>query len=141
MTEVKWNYIETSSAIADTGDYNSGVEFTNGKDTLYTNGEDLETDDCKRFCELLDMMPDLWSSKFDAIDFENNQLKKEISFILSERDKFAMEFAEWTQKSDWTYYVSDMIWIKNQDWFNGKETTELLYLFKQSKLQGDNSKK
>ena len=52
---------------------------------------------------------------------------------ISDRDKFAIEFAEWVAKEDWTYYQSDMIWIKNQDYINGKETKELLQLFHSQK--------
>lgn len=49
---------------------------------------------------------------------------------VSDRDKFAMEFVMWLQINQWDYYLSDMIWIKNQDYMNGKETFELLDLFK-----------
>ena len=55
-----------------------------------------------------------------------NLTNEDIIQIYKDQDSFAMAFAEWTHKSDWTYYVSDMIWIKNQDWLNGKETCELL---------------
>ena len=57
--------------------------------------------------------------------------------LILDRDKFAIEFAEWVAKEDWTYYQSDMIWIKNQDYINGKETKELLQLFhSQKQTQG-----
>jgi len=51
---------------------------------------------------------------------------------VSDRDQFAIGFAEWIQLNGWEHYPSDMIWIKNQDYMNGKETTELLALYKQS---------
>jgi len=51
---------------------------------------------------------------------------------VSDRDQFAIGFAEWIQLNGWEHYPSDMIWIKNQDYMNGKETTELLDLYKQS---------
>jgi len=89
MSKTNWTYKEWTSAIADTGDYDSGVEFTNGKDTLYSNGEDLETEDLKKFCEYLDMMPDLWSRKTDALEFENNQLTKQVEHLKSALEKIA----------------------------------------------------
>ena len=56
---------------------------------------------------------------------------------LSDRDQFAIGFAEWIQLNGWEHYPSDMIWIKNQDYMNGKETTELLDLYKQSLTKTD----
>mgnify|MGYP000246922944 CR=1 FL=1 len=75
---MKWTYNECSSAIADTGDYDSHVEFTNGKDIWISNGDEMEIEHLKAFCELLNMMPDLWSQKMDNLEFENSLLKKEI---------------------------------------------------------------
>ena len=57
--------------------------------------------------------------------------------LLSDRDQFAIGFAEWIQLNGWEHYPSDMIWIKNQDYMNGKETTELLDLYKQSLTKTD----
>ena len=56
---------------------------------------------------------------------------------LSDRDRFAIGFAEWIQLNGWEHYPSDMIWIKNQDYMNGKETTDLLDLYKQSLTKTD----
>jgi len=56
---------------------------------------------------------------------------------VSDRDQFAIGFAEWIQLNGWEHYPSDMIWIKNQDYMNGKETTELLALYKQSLTKTD----
>ena len=89
MSKTNWTYKEWTSAIADTGDYDSGVEFTNGKDTLYSNGEDLETEDLQKFCEYLDMMPDLWSRKTDGLEFENSQLTKQVEHLKSALEKIA----------------------------------------------------
>ena len=60
-----------------------------------------------------------------------------IAAHLSDRDQFAIGFAEWIQLNGWEHYPSDMIWIKNQDYMNGKETTELLDLYKQSLTKTD----
>ena len=89
MSKTNWTYKEWTSAIADTGDYDAGVEFTNGKDTLYSNGEDLETEDLQKFCEYLDMMPDLWSRKTDGLEFENSQLTKQVEHLKSALEKIA----------------------------------------------------
>lgn len=86
-TKQKWTFKEWTSSIGETGDYDSGVEFTNGKDTLQTSGEDLETEDLQKFCELMDMMPDLWSYKTDATEFENSQLKKQVEHLKNALDK------------------------------------------------------
>ena len=89
MSKQNWTYKEWTSAIADTGDYDSGVEFTNGKDTLYSSGGDLETEDLQKFCELLEMMPDLWSRKTDELEFENSQLTKQVEHLKSALEKIA----------------------------------------------------
>ena len=79
----KWTYETKTSALADTGDYTSCVWFTNGKDILETSGEDMEQEDCEKFVELLSKMPDLWSHRTDAAEFEVQILKEEISKHLS----------------------------------------------------------
>lgn len=85
----KWTFIEWTSAIADTGDYDSGVEFTNGKDILCASGEDVETEDLEKFCELMDLMPDLSSRKEDELAFENSQLKKQVQHLKSTLEMIA----------------------------------------------------
>jgi len=76
MSKEKWTFSEWSSAIADTGDYDGGVNLTNGKDVWHTSGEDLEDKDLKKFCSLLDLMPDLWSERTDHAEFMLSQLQK-----------------------------------------------------------------
>lgn len=78
MKKNNWTYKEYTVLLADTGDYDSHVEFTNGKDIWISNGDDMETEDLQKFCELLNKMPDLWSMKMDSLEFENSMLKKEI---------------------------------------------------------------
>ena len=73
----KWSYECPTNAIADTGDYDSSVQFTNGRETLQSCRDEIEEDECKVFCELLNKMPDLWSHRTDASEFENSQLQKE----------------------------------------------------------------
>jgi hypothetical protein len=70
-------------------DYISHWKSINGKDTLYSNGEDLETEDLQKFCEYLDMMPDLWSRKTDGLEFENSQLTKQVEHLKSALEKIA----------------------------------------------------
>ena len=77
MPKSNWTYKSYSYSIADTGDYDSHVEFTNGKDTWQTSGENMTDEQCKQFCELLNLMPDLWSHLTDALEFELSQIKKE----------------------------------------------------------------
>ena len=76
--KTKWNYRCDTSALADTGDYESSVTFTNGKEILQSNGEEISDKDCQKFCKLLDKMPDLWSHEADSLRFENSQLQKEL---------------------------------------------------------------
>jgi hypothetical protein len=74
----KWEFTEHSEALADTGDYDYYVRFTNGKDVLQSSGSELEENQLKEFCDLLDAMPDLWSHKLDATEFELSQSNKKI---------------------------------------------------------------
>ena len=76
MSKQKWSFKHTSSALGDTGDYNSSIIFTNGSQTLESSGDDIEAEDCERFCELLNMMPDLWSLNVDKAEFELSLMKK-----------------------------------------------------------------
>ena len=66
-----------------------------------------------------------------------NLTNEDIIQIYKDQDSFAIGFAEWIQLNGWEHYPSDMIWIKNQDYMNGKETTELLDLYKQSLTKTD----
>ena len=86
MSKKEWNYTENTTALADTGDYETIVQFTNGSDCLQTDGDEMEEEDLKTFCHLLNKMPDLWSHKLDATEFENSQLKKQVENL-----KFALE--------------------------------------------------
>ena len=79
----KWTFKTHTSALADTGDYEGFVQFTNGKDILQTSGDEIEEDQLQQFCDLLDCMPDLWSHKNDAIEFENSQLRKQAEHLKS----------------------------------------------------------
>ena len=76
MTKEKWSFKTHTSALADTGDYESYVQFTNGKDIFQTCGDELEEEQVQQFCELLDLMPDLWSHKCDNAEFELSQIRK-----------------------------------------------------------------
>ena len=71
-----WSFKSYTSALADTGDYEGYVQFTNGKDILQTCGDDIEDEQCQQFVELLDLMPDLWSHRTDAAKFELSLIKK-----------------------------------------------------------------
>ena len=79
MTKDQWKYSEHTYALADTGDYEGYVQFTNGKDILQSCGDEIEEEQLKQFCELLDLMPDLWSHKCDGLEFENSQLSQQLS--------------------------------------------------------------
>lgn len=70
-------------------------------------------------------------SKEQLVNWWKKSLQKIIE-LESDRDKFAMEFAMWLQINQWDYYPSGMVWIKGQDYLNGKETFELIDLYKQS---------
>jgi hypothetical protein len=70
-TDRKWTFESKTVSLADTGDYTSCVIFTNGKDTLQTDGDGLDDDEeCQQLCDLLNKMPDLWSHRTDAAEFE-----------------------------------------------------------------------
>jgi hypothetical protein len=81
MTQQKWTYTAHTSALADTGDHESHVEFTNGKDVLMACGDEMDDDDLQAFCDLLSKMPDLWSVREDATDFERCQLIEEVKHL------------------------------------------------------------
>jgi hypothetical protein len=81
MSKQKWKFTEHSEALADTGDYDYYVSFTNGKDVLQTSSCDLEEKQLQEFCDLLDAMPDLWSHEIDATKFENSLLRNQIELI------------------------------------------------------------
>jgi hypothetical protein len=89
MKAQKWSFSTHTSALADTGDYDSYVQFTNGKDILQTSGDELEEEQLQQFCDLLDCMPDLWSHKNDANEFENSQLKKQVEYLKSALEKIS----------------------------------------------------
>lgn len=74
----EWKFETKTSALGDTGDHTSSVIFTNGKETLETNGEDMEQEDCEKFVELLNLMPDLWSYRTDKAEFELQQVRSEL---------------------------------------------------------------
>ena len=78
MSKQNWSFKTHSSALADTGDYEGYVQFTNGKDILQTSGDELEEEQMLQFCELLNLMPDLWSHKCDNAEFELSQSRKKL---------------------------------------------------------------
>jgi hypothetical protein len=75
----KWSFESKIEPVADTGDYDSYVRFTNGYECLQTDGYNLTDDQCKQFCELLNLMPDLWSHRLDATEWELSQLKQQLA--------------------------------------------------------------
>lgn len=78
MKTQKWTFKIDESELADTGDYETFIQFTNGKDVLQTSGDELDDEDLQKFCSLLDCMPDLWSHKLDNTEFELSRLKKKL---------------------------------------------------------------
>lgn len=76
-----WSFKSYTSALGDTGDYESCVEFTNGKDVLATSGDGVDDEECQRFCELLNLMPDLWSHRCDNTEFELSQSRNKNEFL------------------------------------------------------------
>ena len=81
MSKEKWSFKTHTSALADTGDYEGYVQFTNGKDILQTSGDELEEEQLQDFCDLLDCMPDLWSHKIDNAEFELSQIRKKAEYF------------------------------------------------------------
>ena len=77
----KWSFKSHCESMADTGDYDSYLQFTNGKDILQTSGDEIEDEECEKFCELLDLMPDLWSHSLDYTEFELSQAKKKNEYL------------------------------------------------------------
>lgn len=77
----KWIYEIKSYTLADTGDHEEYVVFTNGKDILQSAAEEATEQDLADFCRILNLMPDLWSHNRDALEFENTQLRKTADFF------------------------------------------------------------
>ena len=77
----KWAFQSSEHQIADTGDYNNYVEFSNGKDILQTNVDDLEDEQCQQFCDFLNLMPGLWSRRCDEAEFERGLYKSKYNKI------------------------------------------------------------
>jgi hypothetical protein len=61
MSINKWTFKAETHALLDTGDYESSIKFIGDKDIIQTCGDELDDDDCQKFCDLLNLMPDLWS--------------------------------------------------------------------------------
>lgn len=85
MPKQKWTYEEHSSAIADTGDYSYYIAFTNGKYTLQSSSEEIEEEDLQKFCDLLNLMPDLWCRELDLSQMENSILNRELKELKKEK--------------------------------------------------------
>jgi hypothetical protein len=83
----KWAYTIHSSSFGETGDVEEYIRLSNGKDVLQSCGEELEEEQLQQFCDLLNCMPDLWSHNFDATEFENSQLKKQIERLQEENNR------------------------------------------------------
>lgn len=81
----EWTYKFHTYTLADTGDYDSYVQFTNGKDICQSCGDEMDESDAQRFCDLLNKMPDFWSHSQDGLEFENSQLKRQIDETRIER--------------------------------------------------------
>ena len=73
----KWKYTEHSYAIADTGDYESYVQFTNGKEILQSSADDMTDQDVLDFCKLLNQMDDLRSLSLDNTSFMKSMIEKD----------------------------------------------------------------
>lgn len=91
MTKKKWTYEFRAAAIADTGDYEDWVQFTNGKDVLQSS-EDISDEDAQQFCELLNAMPDLWSHRQEECKIDLHLLTLELqdkieAAVLAERKR------------------------------------------------------
>jgi len=81
LSNNKWIFSEKTSPLADTGDYESTTQITNGKDIFQTQAEDIENEQLEQFCKLLDLMPDLWSHKCDNAEFTLGLYKKEYKLM------------------------------------------------------------
>ena len=81
MGNKQWTFESHNSAIGDTGDYEGTIIITNGDDTFYSHGEDIEDEQLSELCDLLNLMPDLWAEKTNEIDHLkciNSDLKRQI---------------------------------------------------------------
>lgn len=63
IKEQKWSFSKRFTSISDKGHFYRYVQFTNGKDTLQTSGDELSDEQLQQFCDLLNCMPDLFSYK------------------------------------------------------------------------------
>jgi len=87
MENKKWTYAFNTRALADTGDYETIILFTNSFDTFQTNGEEMEEEELKLFCLLLNKMPDLFSHRLEFAKFEISNLKNEEIIIQKSMEK------------------------------------------------------
>ncbi len=87
----EWRYMFQTSALADTGDYESYITFFNGDEMFQSTGDDLEEVDAQKFCDLLNLMPDLWSHKLDNAEFMLSQAEKEIKELKQQLQRINSE--------------------------------------------------
>jgi len=123
MSKQEWNYTENTTALADTGDYETIVQFTNGLDCLETGGDEMEEEELKTFCDLLNKMPDLWSHKLDATEFENSQLRKQVDYLKSALEKISNGTQPYNEREAFSFVetsraISDEA-LKMNDVFQG----------------------
>lgn len=90
-TKTMWTFSTHSYALGDTGDYDGYVQITNGKDVFQTSGDDIESEQLTQFCELLDLMPDLWSHRQDAYLWKYCELEKQKKDLVDLLNKLKSE--------------------------------------------------
>lgn len=77
MSNNKWSFKAETHSLGETGDYDYTVQFIGSNDILQTTGEEMDDDDCQKFCDLLNLMPDLWSYRCDYAEFFLSENEKE----------------------------------------------------------------
>ena len=96
MEKKKWEFETYNTAIADTGDYEGCVIITNGDEKLHSCGDDIEEEELQTLCDLLNLMPDLWSEKVDGIEIEKaitiSSLKHRLERFTKIKNEVSLEY-------------------------------------------------
>lgn len=106
MTKAQWTFKPFTTPLGDTGDHESCVLFTNGKDTLQTSAEELDDEQLQQFCNLLNLMPDLWSHRTDAAEFNLAQETKKAKHLANALKVISESF--WTEGETDAFKVQDL---------------------------------
>lgn len=67
----------------------------------------------------------------DRYESDRQKLMEEAKERANSMEKFMI----WADMNEWTFFQSDLIWIRRQDYMNGKTTSELYQQFLQTEIK------